>query len=59
MKEKYGIARYKRGFEITSINDQVVQFMAKVMSIKLLQKKRMNQCTTRVIDVAKKCYVNV
>ena len=36
MNEKYNLARTKRGFSITSINDIVVQFPKKVLSSTLL-----------------------
>ena len=52
-KEKYNLTQDKRGFDIASINDKVVWFMAKVMSSKLLQKMQLNQCTAGVIVAAK------
>ena len=48
MKEKYGLARDKRGFKLASINDKAIRFTARVMSIKFLQNMRPNQCTVRV-----------
>ena len=52
MKEKYNLTRDKRGFYTNSINDQVVRFASKSLSIKVLRKMRLNQAIARVIDAA-------
>ena len=42
MKEKYNLTRYKRGLSIASINDIVVKFTTKVLSINILRQMRAN-----------------
>ena len=49
IKDKHGFIRDKWGFNIASINDQVVWIAAKVLSSKLLRKILLNQCTAFVI----------
>ena len=59
INEKYDLTRDKRGFLISSINDTVVRFAAKVLSNKLLQKMRLNQCTIGTIATTKQCVAGV
>jgi len=51
MNAKFNLSRYKKGFSITSINETVVQFTAKVLSSKHLGKMRSNECIAGIIDV--------
>ena len=59
MKEKYDLTRDKRVFPISSINDTTILFAAKVLSRKMLQKMRQNQCTSGRIAATKECVVGV
>ena len=52
MKKKYGLDSDKRGFNITSINDQDIEFTMKVLSMNLIRNMQLNQCTVGVITVA-------
>ena len=52
IKEKYELTRYNKGFLISSINDYIIHFVAKVLAYKILRKMRPTQCTmgTVVLD---------
>ena len=53
IKYKYDLSRDTRGFLISSINDHIVRFAAKVLDTKLVQKMWLSQSTIGAITAAK------
>ena len=59
MKEKYNIPQDKYDFDITTINDQGVRFIAKFLLSKMLCKMWPNMCITGTISAAEQCAARV
>ena len=52
LKKKYDVIHNKRVYVNDTINDKVVRIVGKLLPMKIVHKKRKNQCTSRVIACA-------
>ena len=59
LKDKHDLTRDTRGYLITSINDHIIWFTAKVLATKLVRKMRLNQCTVGTITTFELCVAGV
>ena len=59
MKEKYNIPQDKYDFDITTINDQGVIFVAKFLLSEMLCKMWPNKCIAGTISAAEQCAARV
>ena len=55
IKEKYDLQRTNRGFLISSITKNTVEFTPNILSYKLMRKMQPTKCTTGMVELAKQC----
>lgn len=55
MKKKYKLAKKKRGYTISSINDKVVKVATQILANKVMHKCRANEVPATVVALAKQC----
>ena len=53
MKNKYQLVRSRKGFLISSIDDNVVRAAAKILYSKVLCKMRPTECTSATVELTK------
>ena len=59
MNKKYNLQHIGRVFVIGPIEENIVRFVARILSYKLLRKMRPTKCTTGAIEIAEQCATGV
>jgi len=55
MKEKFRMVKKSCGYDINSISDQGVSFVAHILVRKIIRKWRANEVPTTVVSLATQC----
>ena len=59
MKDKYGLEKKTRGYDIPLIEDQLVKFSTRELDSKLMRKCHLNYVRTVVIELVHQCVESV
>lgn len=59
MKKKYGLVKGNKGYDINSINDQTVFYVAHILARNIMRKSRANEFPTLVVSLATQCTYGV